>query len=210
MTAQVNLIGLTGGIACGKSSATQVLAQLGAVIIDADVIARQIVAPGSSELARIEREIAPLIGQSLIDGNGELKRAVLNEAVFADAALRRKLEGILHPSILREIRTQASTPQPSGHGPVILSAPLLYETGLDRQCRAVLVITCSPDVQRQRLQVRDGLQPAQAQVRIDSQMPLDEKKRRATWVIDNDGDLNALRRQIEALYPTLSAIAARV
>ncbi len=192
------LIGLTGGIACGKTTVAERLRARGAIVIDADQVARDVVAPGTPGLAQVVLAFGPTV----LTGEGHLDRARLGATVFGDAAARRRLEGILHPLIAAESvrRIQAAADAPL----VVYDAALLIESGRAEMFRPLVVVTADPATQRARLMRRDGLDLAAAEARIAAQMPVAEKVARADYVVMNDGDLAATDAQIEALWRTLT------
>jgi dephospho-CoA kinase len=194
ITHAVKRIGLTGGIASGKSTVAKMLAELGAPIVDADRLAREVVEPGRPALAAI----AARWPQVLRDG--ALDRKALGAVVFADAAERQALERIVHPRIREEAERRLGELERQGAPLAIYEAALLFETGLDRGLDGVILVASSPERQLERLVARDGLGPEEARARIQAQLPLAEKKARATWVIQNDGDLESLRRSVLALW----------
>jgi dephospho-CoA kinase len=195
----VKVIGLTGGIASGKSLVAGLLRGLGAHTIDADAIAREVVTPGSPAL----RAIAETFGPSVIRADGTLDRKALAGRIFADPAARRKLNAMTHPEIRRRIgeavdRVRAARPD----AVVVVEVPLLLDTAppgayaLD----GIVVVFAAEAEQLRRLVARDGLDEASARRRLASQRPLREKVAEATWVIDNSGSLEQTRRQVEALW----------
>lgn len=199
----MELWGLTGGIACGKSTVSRMLAAHGAVIVDADLLARDVVAPGSEGLA----ELVASFGPSILAADGTLDRKALGVRVFADPEARGRLNRITHPRIaaLSAQRTQAA--EASGAHVCVYDAPLLVENGLHRGMQQVLVVSCRPDVQLQRLMARDGLDEAAARARVASQMPLEQKRAVATVVLENDGPVQGLQAQVDAFW---AAAAPRV
>ena len=197
-------VGLTGGIASGKSTVARTFRELGAHVLDADRIAREIVPPGSPALARIARAF----GKELIRPDGTLDRAALGAVVFADAGKRRVLEGILHPLILDEIdrrvdELERSDPQ----GVVIVEAALILEMGRQAEFDTLVVVWADEQQQRRRMMQRDGLSAEDAGRRLDAQMPLAEKRGRAQFVVDNSGDQAACRADAERVYGELLQLA---
>lgn len=192
-------IGLTGGIACGKSTVANLFAALGVSIVDTDLLAREVVAPGSPLLG----EIAAHFGQ-VLQTDGSLDRAILRERVFANPAERQWLEQLTHPAIreLTDARCEAAT------GPyVIVAIPLLVETqGADRFDR-VLVVDCEPELQLARLQARDGMTREQAQRMLAAQVTREQRLAVADDVILNNGDIANLRDQVEKLHRHYSGAA---
>jgi dephospho-CoA kinase len=179
----VRLIGLTGGIASGKSTFAAALRALGEPVIDADQLARQVVAPGAPALARIAAEFP-----GVVDSAGALDRKALGERVFADGEARRRLEAITHPAIRAAMRAETGRLAAQGHDLAFYDTPLLYEVGLERELELVVVVWAPRAAQLARLQARDRLTPAEAEARLAAQLPIDEKAARADVVIDNGDD----------------------
>ena len=199
------ILGLTGTIASGKSSVAAMFADLGATVVSADQLAREVVAPGSSTL----QALVEVFGPSIVDAAGALDREALAQRVFDDAAARAQLNAITHPAIaqLAESRLQELRAR---HEPlVIYEAPLLFEAGAAQRVDLVLTVTLDPALLRQRLAGRDRLTPAQMQARIDAQWPQAEKVARADFVIDNSGSFAETRRQVAALYQHLLTLPPR-
>lgn len=189
-------IAITGGIGTGKSTASEILRTLGYEVLDADAYARQAVSPGSSAL----QEIKKTFGESSLNADGSLNRTWIAQQVFSDEVKRKKLEAITHPEVRRLfLLDQRRVEQGSKKKVAFYDVPLLFETGLDKQFDATLVITTSEKLQRARLQQRNGWDLAEIERRIKSQMPLAEKEKRATYVVHNTGDKKNLREQLEAL-----------
>lgn len=187
-------IGLTGGIACGKSTVAAMLAARGAILVDADAIAREVVEPGSPALG----EIAVRFGQDVINEDGSLHRKRLGEIVFADPNAKRDLEQILHPRI-RQIMMGRMRENESRYPDklVVVDVPLLYESKLESWFSEVMVVYVPREIQLTRLIQRDGLTTELAERRLSAQLPIDEKKARADYVIDNQGSLSATEEQVE-------------
>jgi dephospho-CoA kinase len=196
------IVGLTGGIASGKSTVSRMLGELGSVIIDADVAARHVVAPGSDGLARIVEEF----GKDVLLADGTLNRKLLGRIIFGDHEARRRLDSITHPLIYRHMAQELDRAIKAGASVIILDIPLLFETGLflDTIDESVVVYV-RPEVQLERLMARDGLREEEARQRIRAQLPLEEKARRAEHVIDNSGSLEETRRQVVRLWQKWSA-----
>ena len=197
------IIGLTGGIACGKSTVAAMLAERGAFVVDADRTAREVVMPGEPALA----EIASVFGQAVIREDGTLDRRKLGEIVFADPDKRKRLEAITHPAIRERMWSrirQAKAEDPARI--VVADIPLLYETGQQGLYDGVLVVYVPRETQIRRLLARNPeLTEAQARDRVNAQMDIERKKELADWVIDNSGGLESTGRQVEALWRELSA-----
>lgn len=197
--------GLTGGIASGKSTVAEVLRRCGAVIIDADCIARRIVDPGQPAW----QEIRAVFGEAICRPDGQIDRDALGRVVFGDADLRRRLEAITHPRVGAEIAAQlqrAARQRPDGV--VIMDIPLLFETGRTEGLAEIIVVYVPQGIQRQRLMQRNGFDNEQAEARIRSQMPLEQKVRKATLVIDNGGSLEETEKQTLAIYRKLAERAS--
>jgi len=186
-------VGLTGGIGAGKSAVAARLTELGAVVIDADVLARDVVAPGSDGLA----EVVAAFGETVLDATGALDRARMAALVFADPAARRRLEAIIHPRV--RARTRELIEAAPADAIVVNDVPLLVETGLAPTFHLVVVVWAPETLRLERL-VKRGLTPQDAQARITAQ--IDDQRRRAAAdaVVDNSGDLTQLRDQVDRLW----------
>lgn len=194
-------VGLTGGIASGKSRVAEFFAALGVPVIDSDVIAREIVAPGSEGLAAIVRRFGP----SVLRTDGQLDRRALREVVFADPAARGDLEAITHPLIrsrMHELNAEA-------RGPYVINAiPLLAETGGRRDLDRVLVVDCPEALQVARVMARDRVDEAAARAVIAAQAPRSARLAIADDVIVNEGDLTTLEAAVRALHERYQTLAA--
>lgn len=186
------IIGLTGGVATGKSTVASMLAELGARVVDADVIARQVVEPGKPAW----RGLLENYGIHILQDDGTLNRRALGRLVFGNLEELARLNQITHPHILEAIHEQMEALRREGAPVVVLDVPLLFETGLDKQVDAVWVVTATREQQLERLEHRDDLSPDEAEMRLAAQMPLEEKARRAQVVIDNAGTIEDTRRQV--------------
>ncbi|GAA3401551.1 dephospho-CoA kinase [Paenibacillus hodogayensis] len=187
-------IGLTGGIACGKSTVAAMLVRRGALLIDADLIAREVVLPGAPALALV----AERFGSSVLSEDGSLNRKALGDVVFKDEKARKDLEALLHPRIRALMRermeeTHSSAPDKL----VIVDVPLLFESKLAFMFDSTLLVYIPRELQLSRLQSRDGLTSEQAESRLAAQMPIEEKKRLADEVIDNSGTIADTERQVD-------------
>ena len=184
------IAGLTGGIASGKSTVSAFLEAAGAIIVDADKIAREVVQKGQPAW----REIVGVFGRSILLPDGEINRILLGDIIFNDPAQKQVLNRIVHPGVIAETATRlAEIGKNRPDAVVILDVPLLIESGMDTGLSDIIVIYVPESVQIQRLMTRDALTQAQALARIRSQMPIEEKKKRATIVIDNSGSLENTR-----------------
>lgn len=187
-------VGLTGGIACGKSTVAALLREGGVPVLDLDAVARQIVEPGQPALAAIAQRWPAVVVE------GRLDRKALGALVMADPAARRELETITHPAIWSAAEAWlAAQTAPA----VVVEAALMVETGSWRRYDRLLVVTCSPEVQRRRLRAREGFDEATADRWLAAQLPLAEKERLATAVIRNDGERDALQAATAAAWASL-------
>lgn len=193
-------IGLTGGIASGKSAVADLFAARGVPIIDTDVIAREVVEPGQPALAEIAREFGP----GVLGADGRLDRRKLRDLVFSDEKRRKTLEAILHPAIRRVAEERARS---AGGAYQIVVVPLLAESPMRSSMDRVLVVDCSEETQLERLLRRDAESEAQARRMIAAQASRAERLAIADDVIDNDGSLEATERQVEALHRKYLGIA---
>ncbi|MCL6517647.1 dephospho-CoA kinase [Alicyclobacillus sp.] len=200
------IVGLTGGIATGKSTVTQMLRDLGAFVVDADVWARRVVEPGTPGL----REIVEAFGPQVLRPDGTLDRARLGAIVFHDEAARQRLNAITHPKVRAGMKAETERYRAEHPGePVVWDVPLLFEGETRFLVDVTVLVWCDEKTQLHRLMARNGLDEAEAMARIRAQMPLEEKRRMADYVIDNGGDLEATRLQVERVWANLCA-AARV
>lgn len=194
------IIGLTGGVASGKTTVSDLFASHGIAVVDADVAARRVVEPGEPALS----ELVEAFGDQIVTDEGKLDRQQLRQTAFADDAARRRLEGILHP----RIRGFMDGELRQAHGPyAILSVPLLIESNLLEMVSRVLVVDVPESVQRERLIARDGSTPEQADAIIAAQTSRDQRLQHADDVIDNTEDLATLRQRVETLHQEYLAMA---
>ncbi|MFL5321700.1 MAG: dephospho-CoA kinase [Myxococcaceae bacterium] len=191
----LRMIGLTGGIASGKSTVTELLRSLGAQIIDADQVAREVVEPGRPALLEISARFPGAVKE-----DGTLDRAALGERVFKSEEDRKALNAIIHPRIHEAVAEKVAALMAAGHELVLYDAPLLIENRLHEGLSGVILVSAPRELQISRLMARNGFTREQAEARIESQLPLEEKRKHATWVIDNSGDLDGLRAQVEAVW----------
>ncbi len=194
------LVGLTGGVATGKSTVSAMFRALGCVIIDADLLAREVVEPGQPAY----REIVEAFGPGVLQPDGGLDRKALGAVVFADSARRRRLEAITHPRIREQFAARLAELAGQGFdGIVIFDAPVMIESGNYRTMDRLVVVTSDEASQVARQQARDVLGEAGARRRIESQMPLAEKARLADYVVDNSGGLAATEAQVGEVHRAL-------
>ncbi len=198
------LVGLTGGIATGKSTVAGLFKRCGATIIDADALARAVVEPSKPAW----REIVRLFGKTVLHPDRTLNRQTLGAKVFGHPAKLRQLERIIHPRVARE--QLRLTKQAAGKDPqaiVIYDVPLLFEARIDRRVDTIVVVTADRETQISRLRKRNGLTRAEALRRIKSQMPLAEKRKRANYVLDGTLPLSQLKKQVRLLHRLLCTLA---
>lgn len=190
------LIGLTGNIATGKSEVGRILAELGARVIDADVIAHEVMQPDGPAYSAVVQAF----GSQILAADGSIDRAKLGAIVFRDPAALRRLEAAVHPAVIAEVdRRIAQAPEPV----VVVEAIKLIEAGMHRDYDALWVVTAPRPLQIARLMAARDLTEEQAALRVDAQSPQEEKAALADWVIVNDGELSELRRKVEAAWAVI-------
>ncbi len=194
------VLGLTGGIASGKSFVADCLVESGAILVSADELAREVVNPGSPTLAKL----VEAFGLDILTESGNLDRGIMAQKVFADPTARHKLESIVHPAIahLAECRLEDLKKLP--HDLIVYEAPLLFEAGAEGRVDQVLVVIVSPETQMKRLLERDEIGETEAMQRIAAQWPQADKVQRADYVIDNSGSKEQTRLMVESLYHHLT------
>jgi dephospho-CoA kinase len=195
------VIGLTGGIACGKSTVAARLRARGAHVIDADVVAREVVAPGEPALGAVVKAF----GADILSADGTLDRAELGRRVFADPALRRQLEALTHPAILARTGRYLAEAQRSGWPWVIYEAALILENRSEAGLTGLAVVVCPPEAQRARLIARSGLDTEEAARRIAAQTDDARRRAAATWLLENEADVPALEAKADVLFEQLVA-----
>ncbi|MCD6581162.1 MAG: dephospho-CoA kinase [Desulfuromusa sp.] len=200
MGENVLILGVTGNIASGKSTVAKELARRGAVVLDADQLAREVVESGSSVL----KKMVKLFGTEILQKDGDLDRDRLGQMVFADVKVRAMLDSIIHPEIakksieqLQELKQRTDIPL------IVYEAPLLFEVGAEVRVDKVLVVKIDPEEQLKRLRARDGSGEVAARQRMAAQMPQQKKIARADFVIDNSGSVAETLKQIDLLWPQL-------
>ena len=199
-------VGLTGGISTGKTTVGLMFVELGCHLIDSDRITHQLLEPGQAVHAAVVREF----GQRILAPDGTIDRRILGDIVFKeDAQARAKLNGLVHPAVTQrqhEWLKEMETKDPAGVA--IVDAALMIEVGTYKNYDKIVVVTCSPEIQKERLRDRSGLTEDQIEARIRSQMPMAEKVKYADFVIDNSGDRPDTRRQVEDVNSQLRELAA--
>lgn len=188
------ILGLTGGIASGKTTVAQILVDLGAQLVEADDVGRQVVEPGTIGLERVVEAFGP----EVLTPSGSLNRKLVGRLVFQDSAKLQLLNSILHPLMEEEMRRRLVLLEPQG--PVVLSAAILFEAGWDKLVDKVLLVWLDPETQLSRLMERDNLTREEAEARIQAQMPLESKIALADYIIDNSKPLFEVRRQVEKIW----------
>ncbi len=198
--------GLTGGIACGKSTVAAILREMGFRVLDADLLAHELIEPGQPAYEEVLREF----GREICDAQGHIDRARLGAVVFAEPAKLARLNRIVHPRVLEAADRQfAAWAKTESHGMAFIEAALLVEAGYHKRLDRLVVAWCAPKQQKERLIAR-GMAPDDAERRIGAQMPIREKKRFATDLIDCSGTLEETRRQVEVLAARLREEARTV
>ena len=198
------LVGLTGGVATGKSTVAKMFEQCGAAVIKADLLARQVVEPGKPAW----RAIVKLFGKTVLNQDRSLDRQALGSIVFCNRTKRRQLERIIHPRVAREQqRLVHRVAKRKPHAVVIYEVPLLFEAGVDKRVDKIIVVTADHETQIARLKKRNGLSRAEAIRRISSQMPLAKKRQRADHVLIGALSRPSLRRQVSQLFEHLRLLA---
>lgn len=200
----MRIIGLTGGVATGKSSVAGMLAEKGAHIIDADRLARDVVEPGQPAW----REIVDWLGESILLHDRCIDREKLADLVFKDEQMRHKLNSIVHPRVGELLLTMTEKIRDDYPDAILVyDIPLLVEAGLCNMVEMVLLVFAPPRVQVERQQKRDGISASAAEARLRAQMPIEEKMKHAHIIIDNSGTLAATARQVEEVWPRLTGEA---
>ena len=198
------VIGLTGGIATGKSTVSAMLKELGAEVVDADQLAREAVLKGTPAFQEIVKAFPGVVAK-----DGELDRDKLGEQIFKDAAKRKVLNGIVHPRVAALALDRFQRAYARGAPVVVYDVPLLIENGLQSTMQGVILVTAPLAVQRERLMARNHLPAKRADQRIAAQLPREQTKKHATWIIDNGGTREATKQQVLKLWPKLQAAGQR-
>jgi dephospho-CoA kinase len=197
----VKLVGLTGGIASGKSTVGKILEQLGAAIIDADELSREVVGPGQDAW----KEIVETFGAEILQEDKTLDRRKLRKIVFDNPAVRKQLEAMIHPRVRARAEERIRELTAAGRSIIVYEVPLLFEGQLHQWLRPVILVACDVSTQKKRLQERDHLTDTEAQRHIDAQMSLAEKRQLADFVIENNGSLADLKRQVRTVLKKINA-----
>ncbi|HSF56828.1 MAG TPA: dephospho-CoA kinase [Candidatus Binatia bacterium] len=195
------MVGLTGGIASGKSTVAAILRRLGAAIINADELSREVVQPEQEAW----KEIIKTFGPDILQEDKTLDRRKLRKIVFDDPETRKRLEAIIHPRVRALAERNISELAAAGSSVVVYEVPLLFEAQIHLWLRPVILVTCDIETQKQRLLERDHLTELEAQQHLDAQMSLAEKRKLADYVIENDGTLEELEQQVRAVLQKIQA-----
>jgi dephospho-CoA kinase len=201
ITGGVKLVGLTGGIASGKSTVAKILENLGAAIVNADVLAREVVEPDQEAW----KDIVARFGPDVLKPDQTLDRQKLRTVIFNDPDARKELEAIIHPRVRALAEQRIREHGAAGFAIVVYEVPLLFEAKIHEWLRPVILVACDIDTQRRRLELRDQIDSAAAQKIIDAQMSLAEKRRLADYVIENNGSLSDLERQVREVLAKIQA-----
>jgi dephospho-CoA kinase len=197
-------VGLTGGIASGKTTVGRMFVELGARLTDADAIVHELFRAGEA----VNQAVVDAFGDRVRAADGTIDRAVLGEVVFNNTQARERLNSIVHPAVIQKQKDwldELSSREPDAVG--IVDAALMIEVGTYRNYEKLIVVACTLDEQRKRLRHRSGLSDEQIEARIRSQMPMEEKAKYADYLIDTSGSLEDTRRQVESVFRELKALA---
>ena len=193
---KMKLAGLTGGIGSGKSTVARILAELGAYIIDADELARKVVEPGMPAW----NEIRKVFGEDVINPDQTIDRKKLADVIFKNKKRRKQLEAITHPRIGEEIIKELDRAKKSGKKLAVIDAALLLESSLEKWVKPVIVVSADEGIRVERVCRRDGVSPEDVLARIRNQASDEERKKKADYLIENNGDLNELRARVFEIY----------
>jgi len=200
----IRKVALTGGIATGKSYVANRLREAGVPVVDADVLSREVVAPGTPGLAAVRRRFGP----DAVRRDGTMDRVRVGQIVFKDKRARLDLEAIIHPAVQKAINAFFDA-LPKRTPFAVADVPLLYETGRDKEFQTIIVVACPRDMQLQRVMERNKLSKEDAERRLNAQLPIDQKVKKATHVIKTDGTFDETNAQVDALIATLKDVKSR-
>ena len=187
------IVGLTGGIGCGKTTASRLFEKLGVIVLDADEVGKELVHPGSPLLSQIHDHF----GETILNPDGSLNRSTLRKIIFNEPTQKKQLETLMHPPILKEMQLRAKT---ACSPYCIFSIPLLFETNQDRLVNRILVIDIPPELQTQRVALRSGLPAEQIEAIIKSQVSRQHRLKHADDVVDNSQSIRELEAAIQSLH----------
>ena len=193
------VVGLTGGIATGKSAVAGMFAKRGVAVLDADEVVRELQEPGT----KVYKATVEAFGPDILQPDGTINRKLLGEIVFRDERLRRRLETIVHPALVVAVEERLSALRAQGVPLCVVELPLLIESGAEGRFDWVMVVTAPEEVQVARLMADRGLSREEALARVRSQLPLSEKVKQADFVVENGGDLRETERRVEEIYEAL-------
>jgi dephospho-CoA kinase len=199
---QTAIVGLTGGIAAGKSVVAGMFSELGAAVIDADALGHEVIAPGGPAYDVVVSEF----GKEILNTDGSVNREALGAIVFSNAAKRAVLEMLTHPPIIEMLGKKISAALEKHPPMVVVESAILFEKNLHQGFGTIIVVHSDQKIQKQRLMERSGLGENEALERINSQMPVAEKARLATYVIDNSGTMNELRERVKAVFKKIAGV----
>jgi dephospho-CoA kinase len=197
----VKLVGLTGGIASGKTTVAAILSRLGAAIINADDLARAVVEPGEEAW----KEIVDTFGPAILQDNQAIDRRKLRTVIFNDPEARKRLEAIIHPRVRALAEQKIHELAAAGSTVIVYEVPLLFEGNLHHWLRPVILVACDAETQRSRLRQRDALSDAETERHVTAQMTLEEKRKLADYVIENNGTLDELERKVREVLERIKA-----
>ncbi|MCX5862938.1 MAG: dephospho-CoA kinase [Desulfomonile sp.] len=197
------VVGLTGGISSGKSTVSAMFRQAGVPVICADELAHEVVKPRSPALEDIRR----VFGDEILDADGVLDRVVMARLIFKDTSKRRMLESIIHPRVSEEKNRRIAEFEQQGLPFVVVDVPLLYEAAWEKNFDVVIVVYVPREIQEKRLAERDNMSAHEIRSRVDSQMAIEDKRKRADMIVDNTGSLDYTRLQVENIMRRLSQMA---
>lgn len=192
-------IGLTGSIGSGKSTVANMLRKSGYLVIDADVIAHEGLRSGSDTFKAIVQKL----GSKILNADGEIDRRTLGQIIFADSSLKSWLEGLIHPMVQAKVQTMRKKQEEAGVSAAFYEVPLLFEKGLEPQFDKTIVVWVSPETQKDRLKKRNAWTDAEINQRIQSQLPVETKRAKADYELNNDGSLEQLKSQVDQILKKL-------